>query len=127
MSHYHAVVWIDHLKASIWQVTATDQQHSVVHAHSHHGHGDEGKHTKAHHELADYRFFDETAKALAGAHEILVIGPAQTKHDFVAYLTQKHAALAKLIVAVETADHPTDKQIVAYARKHFSVLDKMLP
>jgi stalled ribosome rescue protein Dom34 len=125
MSHYHAVVWIDHQKASTWQLTETEQQHTVVHAHNRQSHRDDGKHTKAHHEAADYPFFDEVAKALAGAHEILVIGPAQTKHDFVTYLGTKHAALAKLVVAVETADHPTDKQIVAYARKHFPALDRM--
>ena len=97
MSHYHAIVWIDHQKASTWQLTETEQQHSVVHAPHHHSHADDGKHTKAHHEAADYRFFDEVAKSLAGAHEILVIGPAQTKHDFVSYLGKKHAALASLV------------------------------
>ncbi len=125
MSHYHAVVWIDHLKASTWQLTETEQQHSVVHAHHHQSHRDDGKHTKAHHEVADYPFFEEVAKSLAGAREILLIGPAQTKHDFMTYLGAKHAALAKLVVAVETADHPTDKQILAYARKHFPALDRM--
>lgn len=125
MSHYHAIVWIDHQKASTWQLTETEQQHSVVHAPHHQGHADDGKHTKAHHEAADYRFFDEVAKSLAGAHEILVIGPAQTKHDFVSYLGKKHAALASLVVAVETADHPSDKQILAYARLHFPALDRM--
>jgi stalled ribosome rescue protein Dom34 len=127
MSHYHAIVWIDHQKASIWQLTETEQQHSVVHAPSRHSHADDGKHTKAHHEAADYPFFDEVANRLAGVHEILVIGPAQTKHDFVTYLGRKHAALASLVVAVETADHPSDKQIVAYARKHFPALDRMRP
>ncbi len=127
MSHYHAIVWIDHQKASTWQLTETEQQHSVVHAPHHHSHADDGKHTKAHHEAADYRFFDEVAKSLAGAHEILVIGPAQTKHDFVSYLGKKHAALASLVVAVETADHPSDKQILAYARLHFPALDRMRP
>ena len=125
MSHYHAIVWIDHLKASVWQLTETEQQHIVVHAPNRPSHGDDGKHTKAHHEVADYPFFDDVAKALAGIHEVLVIGPAQTKHDFVTYLGKKHATLASLVVAVETADHPSDKQIVAYARKHFPALDRM--
>jgi stalled ribosome rescue protein Dom34 len=125
MSHYHAIVWIDHQKASTWQLTETEQQRIVVHAPHRHGHGDDGKHTKAHHEVADYPFFDEVAKSLAGSHEILVIGPAQTKHDFVSYLGKKHAALASLVVAVEIADHPSDKQIVAYARLHFPALDRM--
>ncbi|MGA2709577.1 MAG: translational machinery protein [Steroidobacteraceae bacterium] len=125
MSHYHAVVWIDHQKASAWQLTETEQQHAVVHAHHHQAYADGGKHTGAHREVADHQFFDEVAKSLAGAREILVLGPAQTKHEFVAYLGEKHAPLAKLVVAVETADHPSDKQIIAYARKHFPALDRM--
>jgi hypothetical protein len=28
-------------------------------------------------------------------------------------------------VAVETADHPTDAQILDYARRHFPTLDRM--
>jgi stalled ribosome rescue protein Dom34 len=125
MSHYHAVVWIDHQKASAWQVTVTEQQHTVVHAHRHQAYSDGGKHSGAHREVADREFFDEVAKALAGAREILVLGPAQTKNEFVAYLREKHAPLAKLVVAVETTDHPSDKQIIAYARKHFPGLDRM--
>jgi hypothetical protein len=35
--------------------------------------------------------------------------------------------LMSAIVAVETVDHPSDAQIVAYARKYFDVTDRMQP
>ena len=31
------------------------------------------------------------------------------------------------IVAVETVDHPSDAQIVAYAKRYFKTADRMLP
>jgi stalled ribosome rescue protein Dom34 len=74
---------------------------------------------------ADHHFFEEVAQAIAGAHEILLIGPAQTKHEFAVYLRDKHPQLAKSIVAVENADHPTDAQVLSYARKHFPALDRL--
>jgi hypothetical protein len=58
-------------------------------------------------------------------HEILVIGPAQTKQEFATYLRDKHPQLGRAIVAVENADHPTDPEVLAYARRHFTAIDRM--
>jgi stalled ribosome rescue protein Dom34 len=78
-----------------------------------------------HKSAADHKFFEEVTHALAGAHEILVIGPAQTKQEFSTYLREKHAPLGQGIVAVENADHPTDPEVLAYARRHFAAIDRM--
>jgi hypothetical protein len=40
-------------------------------------------------------------------------------------LKAKHAPLGKSIVAVENADHPSDAEVLAYARRHFKALDRM--
>jgi hypothetical protein len=32
-----------------------------------------------------------------------------------------------VIVGVETVDHPSDAQVVAYARKYFNAADRMQP
>ena len=74
---------------------------------------------------ADRNFFDDAARALESAHEILVMGPAQTKQEFATYLRDKHPQLGRAIVAVENADHPTDAEVLAYARRHFTALDRM--
>jgi len=36
MSHYHAVVWVDHQRATVWQFTSTEQTNTVIHAHDQH-------------------------------------------------------------------------------------------
>ena len=126
MSHYHAVVWIDHQKATAWHFTPSEQEETVVHAKDQHERVHSRKSTHGGHKsAADHHFFDDVAKALNGAHEILVSGPAQTKQEFVSYLRDKFPQLGKSIVAVENADHPTDAQVLAFARKHFLTLDRM--
>ena len=125
MSHYHAVVWIDHQKATVWQFTPTEQEGTVVHAHGQHRvHSRKSTHG-GHKSAPDHQFFDEVARALAGTHEILIIGPAQTKQEFAGYLREKHAPLGRGIVGVENADHPTDPEVLAYARRHFAAIDRM--
>jgi stalled ribosome rescue protein Dom34 len=126
MSHYHAVVWIDHQKATAWHFTPTEQSNSVVHAREQHQrvHSRKSAHG-GHKSPADHGFFDEVAHALEGAHEILVMGPAQTKQEFAAYLKEKHPQLGRAIVGVESADHPTDAEVLGYARRHFTAIDRM--
>jgi stalled ribosome rescue protein Dom34 len=126
MSYYHSVVWIDHQKATVWQFTSTEERGTVVHAHGQHERIHSRKSTHGGHKHpADARFFEDVAQALAGTHEILVMGPAQTKQEFAAFLREKHAALAKGIVAVESADHPSDAEVLKLARRHFKALDRM--
>jgi stalled ribosome rescue protein Dom34 len=126
MSYFHSVVWLDHQKATAWQFTSTEETSTVVHAHDQHQKVHSRKSTHGGHKNpADARFFEEIVAALAGTHEILIMGPAQTKHEFAAHLHAKHAALGKGIVAVENADHPSDAEVLAYARKHFKALDRM--
>jgi stalled ribosome rescue protein Dom34 len=126
MSYYHSVVWIDHQKATVWQFTSSQEQSTVVHAHDQHQKVHSRKSTHGGHKHpADPKFFEEVAQALAGTHEILIIGPAQTKQEFANFLREKQAALGKGIVAVENADHPSDAEVLGYARHHFTALDRM--
>jgi stalled ribosome rescue protein Dom34 len=127
MSHYHAVVWIDHQRATAWHFAPTAQDSSVIHAHGQHQrvHSRKSAHG-GHKSPADRAYFDEVARALEGAHEILIIGPAQTKQEFANYVREKYPALGRCIVAVENADHPTDAEVLAYARRHFTAIDRMV-
>jgi hypothetical protein len=59
--------------------------------------------------------------AVSDAGEILIIGPASAKTELAKYLRDKHPKTADRIVAVETADHPSDPEIVAYAKRHFKI------
>jgi stalled ribosome rescue protein Dom34 len=119
-------VWIDHQKASTWQFTSTEQSSKVIHSHDphHRVHSRKSAHG-GHKSPPDHQFFDEVAQALDGVHEVLVIGPAQTKQEFASYLRLKHPQLGRAIVAVENADHPSDAEVLAYARRHFTAIDRM--
>ena len=127
MANDHSIVWIDHDRAVVWNFDYDAQTRSVVKAH------DQDKHTHirksphgGHRTPDNVEFFDAVVKVLSGVREILVIGPAQTKDEFVAVVGKKHPQIGALIVAVQSADHPTDPELLAYARKYFSVLDRRI-
>ncbi len=127
MSHYHAVVWLDHVEAHVLHFTPEDVEKSGTHAadqhpHLHHKRGAIGAGNKG----ADAHYFDAVAKLLDGAGEILVVGPGSAKLELVRYLDQHQHLLGAKVVGVETVDHPSDGQLVAHARKYFLAKDRML-
>ncbi len=75
----------------------------------------------------DPKFFSDVASKLSAVHEILVVGPANAKLALVKHLQKHDAATADKIVGVETVDHPSDGQLVHYARNYFKHVDRMLP
>jgi stalled ribosome rescue protein Dom34 len=125
MPHFHAVVWLDHAEAHVLHFTAEDVENKLVHGkphqHLHHkrGSSDSG------HAAEDPAFFKKIVEALDGAQEILVVGPANAKVSFIKYLNEQAYKLLPKVVAVETVDHPSDGQLLAYARKHFRASDRM--
>lgn len=127
MSHYHAVVWIDHAEAHVMQISPDDVEKSIVQP------------TKPHQRLhirsgipgsgrapEDQAYYHQVVEALAGAQEILIVGPAQAKLQLIKHIHVHDPALVSRVVGVETVDHPTDGQLVAYARKYFRAKDQML-
>ncbi|MGE0734101.1 MAG: translational machinery protein [Alphaproteobacteria bacterium] len=134
MAHFHAVVWLDHREAHVFHLTKDDVEsrkvrptgpaHVIEHAkHLHHRSG-----TRTGNKAAVNRaFFDRIVEALDGAKEWLVCGPGAAKTEFVHYLHDRKKALAKRVMAIETADHPSDKQVIAHARKYFRKADRLLP
>ena len=59
------------------------------------------------------------AGSLADAKEILVAGPTSAKTAFVKHLNEHAHDLRAKVVAIETVDHPSNIQLLDYARKHF--------
>ena len=64
---------------------------------------------------------------LALLASLLVLGPSVPKLHFVKFAHEHNRALSDHIVGVETADHPTDKQIVAHVRHYFHREDRRIP
>ena len=127
MSHYHAVVWLDHSEAHVMHISPDDVEKSVVHPakphlrlHSRNGTLGAGRAPE------DKGYYHAVVEALMGAQEILVVGPAQAKLQLVKHIHAHDHAMVDKIVGVETVDHPSDGQLVAYARKYFVAKDRML-
>lgn len=128
MNHFHAVVWLDHTHAKIFHFDAHAfevRQVKSAHAdaHLHHKSGATG----SGHAAEDPKYYAAVAQALADAQEILVTGPGSAKTVFQKHLAAHNPALAKRIVEATASDHPTDGEVVAMARKHFKVIDRMTP
>lgn len=127
MSHYHAVVWLDHSEAHVMHISPDDVEKSVIHpTHPHQKlHARSGS-VGAGRKAEDHAYYHAVATALAGAREILIVGPAQAKLQLVKHIHAHDQALVDCIVGVETVDHPTDGQLVAHARRYFRAKDQML-
>lgn len=126
MTHYHAVVWLDHAEARIFQFNQDSAERILVHGHKHHLHHKAGS-IGSGRETADAEFFDDIMPILADCGEILLVGPGAAKLEFLRHLQRKRPALESKVVGIETVDHPSDGQLVAYARKYFHARDRMLP
>jgi stalled ribosome rescue protein Dom34 len=126
MTSRHVAVWIDHHEARVFYVAPGAFDESTIRASNRHVHrhpnGPDGP--KAHPDDA-HRFFHEVTKALEGAAEVLVVGPSTAKLQFIRYAQEHAQAVARAIVGIETVDHPTDPQLVAYARQYFRAADRM--
>lgn len=124
--HLHAIVWIDHSEAKIFYVDAAAVDKLVVpsHATGHHSHH-KANVTGSGHQGVDKEFFKRVIAALTNTADILVVGPANAKSELKNYMTEVAPALAKQVVGVESLDHPSDKQLIALARKFFEPKIKM--
>ncbi len=127
MTHYHAAIWIDHREAHVFDIGPEDFERRTVRSH-----GEPHQHHKAGsvgsgHAKADEAFFHAAAQAVAGAREVYVCGPGSAKAELIHHMESHDPAIAKTVVAVEAMDHPTDRQVVAAARKFFKAFDRTTP
>ena len=128
------VVWIDHQEARVFRVqpetvghvqpepidetTILSPQH-LIHRHP------KGRGEAKEHPDDATRFFHEIARALDGIDGVLIVGPSSAKLEFLQYLQDHDQKLRAKVAGVETVDHPTDREIVAYARRYFKGSDRL--
>jgi stalled ribosome rescue protein Dom34 len=125
-NHYHALVWIDHREAKVFQFDATDVDRTTVRS----THPDQHIHHKANagdsgHAPVDHEFLKRVAQAIAQAGAILITGPANAKTELVTYIKKTEPLLAERISGVETLDHPNDGTLLKLARTFFKADDRM--
>ena len=125
MTTRHAALWIDHQEAKIFHLTAAGFDSSTFEAPRHRVHRHQDATAERQNPADSSRFYHEVARALEGVEEILVVGPATAKLEFIKHVHKHDRSLVEKIIGVETVDHPTDNQLVAHARRYFKAADKM--
>lgn len=121
----HAAVWIDHNEAKIFHIEGEAFDPATVKPRHHVRRHPTATAEHAHPADAE-NFFHEVVRALADSDEILVVGPGTAKLELIKHVHKHDHALDPKIVGVETVDHPTDGQLLAYVRRYFHAKDRML-
>ena len=125
--HYHAVVSIDHRQARVFHFNAEDGiRSSSMRTGRCATSSKRGKGTGRRDE-EDQAFLEEVTRAIADAGAILIVGPANEKHELVKHIERAHPAMKAHVEGVESADHPTDGELVAHARRFVKAADRMRP
>jgi stalled ribosome rescue protein Dom34 len=120
MTFNNAVVWLDHTKAQVIHFDKDASESEALKTHSTHPHPKQN-HADTHaNEDDNTAFYSDIATVLKDAQQILVVGPGQEKTAFVKYLAIKAPLVSENVKAVETVDHPSDGQLLSYARRHFA-------
>ena len=124
--HFHAIVWIDHHQAKVFRFNADDVERKVVRPHDptvhlHHRANTIG----SGHAPVDKDFLGRVTAAMAGAGTILIVGPAGAKTELATHLAAHAPDLSARVAAVEAADHPSEGELVALARRFFHASDRM--
>jgi stalled ribosome rescue protein Dom34 len=122
----HAAVWIDHKEARIFHIHPDRVEEATIEAPKHdihkHPNGAEGIRERPDDAK---RFFHEVARSLATTDSLLIVGPSTAKLEFLRYVHEHDRPLERKIVGIETVDHPTDGQIIAYTRKYFGLGERI--
>lgn len=113
MTLQHAAIWLDHHHAIVVHFANLEGETRTK----------QFKHPANDHVDA---FYKELAGELQGVREILVMGPGQAKGEFVKYLKAHAPDVAKAVMDAVNADHPSEGQILAEARKYFQAKDRMV-
>ncbi|SNX29352.1 hypothetical protein SAMN06295945_1723 [Polynucleobacter meluiroseus] len=127
MSLNHAVIWIDHKEAHVMFLSESASEAEVIrtkttHPHLHHKSGEIGS-GKA---PLDAKYLHSVIQAVNESKEILIIGPGSAKLELIKYAHHNAPQTAENIVGVETVDHPSDKEVLAFARHFFYKVDQLL-
>lgn len=124
MHSFHVVVWLDHSEAHVIHFNRDESQTDIIKSatkpHLHVKAGGNGGRS-----ADDRAYLEQVVSAVKDAQEILITGPGTEKTVLYKYMLKQHPNVAEKVVTVESSDHPTDNQLLAYARKFFVAADRM--
>ena len=124
--HFHAIIWIDHHQAKVFCFNASDVDRDVIRprdptVHLHHKANTIG----SGHAPVDKDYLRRITESVFKAGVIMIVGPANAKTELAAYIAEHAPLLSARVSTVEAADHPSDGELVALARKFFRADDRM--
>ena len=111
----HAVVRIGQGCAQVVQLDAQLVQVSRVQAQPHDAQPEGGG------SAAEQAFFGEVCDELTGIVQVMVAGSQAALDDFRRYLARHRSTIALQVVGWEVLEHPTEDQLVAFAREYFDL------
>jgi stalled ribosome rescue protein Dom34 len=119
---FTSVIWIDHLQARVFHLGLSGLNEVVLHPHllTRHIHHKANSIGSGHVHGSDV-FLEQVLNAVKDAGEMLILGPSVAKVELAKYIREHNPQVDSRIAAVETADHPSDAEIVAYAKRHFKI------
>jgi len=125
---FHQMVWIDHETARLYGVNKDHlAELAVIRApsqglgHIHHKAGTPGPG----HVSPSSNFLAEVTTALKDAQEVLIVGPANTKHALKDYIALHAPLLNRRVVGVEPMDKCSQGDLQAFASLFFRQADLM--
>jgi stalled ribosome rescue protein Dom34 len=124
MHSNHVVIWIDHREAHVLYFDASKNElikSESTHTHLHHKANTIGSGNAP----EDHHFLHKVTASVAHVSEILVVGPGSAKGELIKHAAIHDPAVSKNIIGVETVDHPTDGQVLAYAKNYFIREDRL--
>ncbi len=126
-------IWIDKAKAHLVILTGEKEYLRTVESEVEFYHVKGGSHSKTlwgpqqvvqdsrylereKHQVKAY--FNELAQLVGKADKICILGPGEIKHKFHKFLAENSPSVAQKVEAVETTDSMTEKQLVAWVKRH---------
>ena len=123
MQAKHVVVWLDHSEAHIFAFNRDVAEHAVIVFAPH----DDSGNFCSYQATAEYQeYFEHILDKIRNIPEWLVVGPSNAKLAFAKHLNLHHENLLDHLIGIETVDHPTDGQLLAYAKKYFLVANRLM-
>jgi stalled ribosome rescue protein Dom34 len=127
MSYRHCIVWLDHFRAII--ISFSDERSVTVELAS------ASEETQLHRKSGrpgsgrladDHAFFERVGLQIETSPEILITGPGEAKVAFERFLQKRFPIVAGRVHGVETLDHPSSGELLAYGRHRFAAIDQLL-
>ncbi|MCC6811495.1 MAG: hypothetical protein IT381_28960 [Deltaproteobacteria bacterium] len=109
------IVWTDRQNAKIFKLGANSEDLELHWKQP--DHKTRGPDAEEH---ESEKFYHSIAAELRDAKGILIVGPGVGRTHFKHHLDKHDPKLAAKVLGVESADHPTDGQLKALARKFFN-------